>query len=243
MANLRSSLTGFNYQALDHTKREIRLLKLRKSDKPEHELKCEIKTFQLDKVPPYRALSYAWGDPTDTRSLVLGGRHHDVTKNLHAALKVIRDIMLHPEYLWVDAICTNQGDIAEKSYQIPLMEEIYSDAESVLVWLGEGSPKSATAIKFIKECAKAWNLVMEHYPDLRSDSSHQDLVQLAMMYLQVTGSADAMDEANWEAVNEFAKMGLWNRVWIVQEVSLANAALLLCGTERMLLEDPFVSAN
>ena len=49
-----------------------------------------------------------------------------------------------------------------------------------------------------------------------------------------------MDEVNWQAVNEFARRTLWNRVWIVQEVSLAKRAVVLCGPERMLLEDLYV---
>lgn len=230
MANpLLSGNASFDYETLDYTKREIRLLRLVQSDQPEYDLKCELETFQLDKAPPYRALSYVWGDPGETRPMLLGGRHHDITMNLHAALKVVRDMprsnedlgeekylwmldffvnregktlckVQHPDHLWVDAICINQKDIAEKSHQIPLMEEIYGDADSVLVWLGEESQHSTAAMTSIKGCARAWNLVMEKYPDLRFDSSEQDPMQLAMAHLQMTSAVDPMDKANWEAV-------------------------------------------
>lgn len=39
--------------------------------------------------------------------------------------------------LWIDAICINQHDLAEKARQIPLMTRIYSTAARVLVWLGK----------------------------------------------------------------------------------------------------------
>ena len=65
-------------------------------------------------------------------------------------------------------------------------------------------------------------------------------MQVAIAYLRTTSSVDPMDEVNWQAVNEFARRTLWNRVWIVQEVSLAKRAVVLCGPERMLLEDLYV---
>lgn len=116
----------------------------------------------------------------------------------------------HPDHLWVDAICINQKDIVDKSHQITLMEEIYGGADSVLVWLGEESRSSTTAMTFIKGCAQAWILVMKNFPDLRFDSSEQDPMQLAMAYLQMTSSVDPMDKVNWEAVNEFAQRALWS---------------------------------
>jgi hypothetical protein len=41
-----------------------------------------------------------------------------------------------PRYLWIDAICLNQADEAEKSQQIPLMGEIYQQADKTLFWVG-----------------------------------------------------------------------------------------------------------
>jgi hypothetical protein len=40
--------------------------------------------------------------------------------------------------LWIDAICINQDDKEERSYQVPLMGSIYSLARRVVVWLGPG---------------------------------------------------------------------------------------------------------
>jgi hypothetical protein len=39
--------------------------------------------------------------------------------------------------LWLDAICINQEDNAEKSIQVPLMRQIYQQASQVCVYLGE----------------------------------------------------------------------------------------------------------
>ena len=42
-----------------------------------------------------------------------------------------------PRYIWVDSICINQSDPAEKAHQIKLMRHIYSRASRVLACLGE----------------------------------------------------------------------------------------------------------
>jgi len=47
----------------------------------------------------------------------------DVRPNLYTALCTFR-LEDHPRMLWIDAICINQGDDAEKSTQVPLMRRI-----------------------------------------------------------------------------------------------------------------------
>ena len=39
-------------------------------------------------------------------------------------------------YIWIDAICIDQKNPLEKTTQIPLMGEVYNNAELVLAWLG-----------------------------------------------------------------------------------------------------------
>ncbi|KAK4452626.1 hypothetical protein QBC34DRAFT_492166 [Podospora aff. communis PSN243] len=43
-------------------------------------------------------------------------------------------------YLWVDALCIDQNNLAEKSLQVGMMDSIYGTAERVLVWLGPREP-------------------------------------------------------------------------------------------------------
>ena len=62
-----------------------------------------------------------------------GKGHLSIGRNLYEGLqKVLPEV----QYLWVDAICINQNDTAERAIQVPLMGSIYADANSVLVWLG-----------------------------------------------------------------------------------------------------------
>jgi hypothetical protein len=38
--------------------------------------------------------------------------------------------------LWIDAVCINQGDMQERNEQVLQMRDVYTKAESVIVWLG-----------------------------------------------------------------------------------------------------------
>ena len=59
-----------------------------------------------------------------------------ITQNLHAALKRLR-LQNQSRVLWVDAICINQDDTCEKSFQVAMMSQIYSKTTMGLLWLGE----------------------------------------------------------------------------------------------------------
>jgi len=59
-----------------------------------------------------------------------------ISENLHAALQRIRDVQ-QPVEIWVDSICINQKDLAERSSQVGLMRDIYEGSEEVVIWLGE----------------------------------------------------------------------------------------------------------
>ncbi|KAF2826116.1 hypothetical protein CC86DRAFT_276577, partial [Ophiobolus disseminans] len=108
----------------------------------------------LDDQPHFTALSYVWGnDPPTHRCFQLfvecEGAKLQVTANCHSALRHLRK-KLGKMTIWVDAVCINQFDLAEKSQQIPLMSNIFSRAEIVYVWLGQGTPGTDRAMRFFE---------------------------------------------------------------------------------------------
>ncbi|KAH8688012.1 hypothetical protein BGZ60DRAFT_359147, partial [Tricladium varicosporioides] len=58
-----------------------------------------------------------------------------ITTNLHEALVRLR-YQDQPRYLLVDAFRINQIDNEEKDTQTPLMSEIYTSTQQVVIWLG-----------------------------------------------------------------------------------------------------------
>jgi hypothetical protein len=50
--------------------------------------------------------------------------------------------------IWIDAVCINQSDNLEKSWQVAMMADIYRDAKETFVFLGPRSEFSDEAIEF-----------------------------------------------------------------------------------------------
>jgi hypothetical protein len=58
----------------------------------------------------------------------------------------IFDALMSIGSFWVDAICINQADIAERSNDVARIGDIFSKARQVTVWLGPKSEDSDLAI-------------------------------------------------------------------------------------------------
>lgn len=110
-----------------------------------------LEVFPLQKCPEYKALSYCWGDAVSTLPLHIQCNALDftldITRNLHSALEHLQ--FGYPgQLLWIDAICINQQDEAERENQVAIMQDIYSRAEEVLIWLGPPNPHKKANIVF-----------------------------------------------------------------------------------------------
>jgi hypothetical protein len=111
-------------------------------------IKVNLHIADLEERPSFSALSYVWGSDVKPRTITCGAFAVTVTENCHSALQSLRK-RLGRFTIWVDAICINQDDDGEKAQQILLMERIYSGAEIVYAWLGEGNARSDRAIAYL----------------------------------------------------------------------------------------------
>lgn len=191
--------------------------------------------MSLDEAPAYHALSYTWGIPTQ-RDLELRMQAPDVpvTENLTSALYFLSSIS--PGTYWIDALCINQRDDAEKSSQVALMRDIYSAAKVVVVFLGSKSDESTMACKLIGNLAE---LIQNGTMDLEGaavERSHS----VAKKYpfedskLQELGlpSTAAQD---WIALAGLLSNPYFARVWVLQELVMANAPIVVfCGSFQLL---------
>ncbi len=94
----------------------------------DHEQLCgKLDIQDLDETArvPYICLSYVWGNVDITEPLTVDDREVRVTANLVNCLYHLRQPK-DPVVLWADAICINQQDTEEKSFQVSLMGDIYS---------------------------------------------------------------------------------------------------------------------
>lgn len=76
--------------------------------------------------------------------MVGGGSYDLITQPPFTALVNFRSSTEHVR-LWVDATCISQEDPDEKAEQVSMMAGIFGAAAEVLVWLGEGEPRTCKA--------------------------------------------------------------------------------------------------
>ncbi|KAH6972338.1 heterokaryon incompatibility protein-domain-containing protein [Ilyonectria sp. MPI-CAGE-AT-0026] len=130
---------------------EIRLLAIHpgKEDSP---VECSLHHQKLRGGRGYEAVSYVWGDSNNMLEIVCNEKPRSVRKNLYDALTQLR----RPDkerFVWVDMLCVDQDNNAEKTQQVRIMGEIYSNARRVLIWLGN-EPRTEKSLNLLVETFK-----------------------------------------------------------------------------------------
>ena len=219
----------FTYDPMTRADSQIRLLKVgRGSGKP---VRCTISTFDTDACPEYEALSYTWELPVPAvespQKIILNGRFLEIRENLYNFLeRVAQESIIYdgkplcPRYLWVDAVCINQKSDYEKSCQVRRMGQVYEQAQRVIVWLGQGSELTQTAMHLILDAAAAnagsWSVVnplTEDHP-------------FNKRYVQ-----------GFPALEALFNLSYWNRMWIIQEFLLAEDITIVYGNQSIDFDD------
>ncbi|KAJ4015519.1 hypothetical protein NW752_006979 [Fusarium irregulare] len=187
---------------------EIRLLFLYAQSK------WNFKTVSLSDParPPFVALSYVWGDPSDTLPLDVGEQVFQATRNLHNILDRLIESRLN-QPLWIDALCINQQDQDERASQVAMMGDIYSDAEYVLAFLSPESEPFDIGLDYIESTARDTRIHFD--PSLSPHLTVQGL--------------NASDERLRDSLVAFFAAPWWTRVWTVQEFLLARKVIFRCG--------------
>ena len=118
------------YQNLRHG--DFRLLTVTKTAH-DRDLRFQFIQAVPSLTQQYTAVSYTWGDDERTETIHVDGQPVLIGPTLWACLHTLRRGW---QYIWADAICINQDDVAEKNQQVAMMGQIYQNASIVSVWLG-----------------------------------------------------------------------------------------------------------
>lgn len=177
--------------------------------------------------PKYEAVSYAWGSPNFSSSIKIGTSGADtlaVTQNLADALRYLR-YKDKPRVLWIDAVCVNQQELDERGHQVKRMGDVYRLAERVVVWLGPEGKASTYALSTLEELGSNvevdWRLFTMEPASKRCESHWSDLKK-ALPY----GRKELV------AINDLFHRPWFERLWVWQEIKLANKhAILTCGLD------------
>lgn len=184
-------------------------------------IRCDILPISLDSHPVYEALSYTWDldvppNPSQpsTYSITISEHPLSVAPNLYFALRRLRH-RTETRTLWIDAICINQEDYVEKSQQVQIMSVIYSEASRVIVWLGEEEPLDGHAFALM-------NKFLSAFPDIHSCTMEE--------VIRFQDANVKLSEVGWPALGALIRRRWFTRVWVLQEVVMAQEAIIVCGS-------------
>jgi hypothetical protein len=155
---------------LDLKCREIRLVKIFRKEESDV-IKCDFQCFPLEgDRPEFIALSYTWGKDVPYKNIEINGSHLPVRENLWRFLRRAQQANDFG-FFWIDAICIDQSNSRERNHQVDMMRDIYSNARSVTVWLGEESNDSDKAMDYFSGAGELDHL-KKWSPELASPISH-----------------------------------------------------------------------
>jgi hypothetical protein len=233
-------MATLQYSPLDVTLREIRLLVVRpatteardsalelslvKSRLGSDGKECESRVKEEDSLK-YMALSYTWGDPHPTFTVLLDGIEFTVRKNLYEALLHFRPTE-GELVIWIDAICINQDDMQERESQVALMRDIYTEAKGVWAWLGPGdAAKSRSAFTFLADLAH------REYDDVQDDPLRANIARSETIEWVKLGATSNASIMRWLDLADLLESPWFSRMWIIQEVVMGKNVTIISGSE------------
>ena len=235
------------YTALDRSTQSIRLIEILPGNSPQ--ISCKFQVHQLDAnatCPPFIALSYTWGppDPASEILITINSQSFLVRKNLWCALLSYRKKMSEGTFrgpLWIDALSISQQDNLERSHQVNMMKVIFSRAKTVLVWLGPEEDDSSRLLQFIvtmPSLAYPQPCSPDQGPPPKyaryTKGPHIENLQIVMPRPEFTIDdlfQELFDLQLDRAFEALFKRDYWKRLWIIQEVMLAENLIILCGDQ------------
>lgn len=185
----------------------IRLFKIIPGE-PASSLCIDIEPVSLLGAPEYTAISYAWGSPHASWEIKVNGVRFLVPTNLMRFLKQAKDFRgILSGWLWVDMLSIDQANSSERAQQVIMMPQIFGQATRVVVWLGPAYTNSDAAMTTLAKSSSHW--------------------QQKKNRLQLWASSTGL------GVQALCQRLYWHRLWVFQELRVAKARHLMCGSKMI----------
>jgi len=246
----------FRYAATPLDTSTIRLVRILRASRLLQTIALEVQHHPLSTAPPFHALSYSWGPPDrtsppygdgDLRTILINKKVFRVLPNLFNALIRLKDLGL-AEYYWIDFICINQQDLAERGSQVSIMDQIYQAATQVDIWLGDHNGRSKKLDPLMQRISKAQSTVVRQQLDgssldtakeqrlMESGGVHHRTRPVKLNDPKDHGALEYYDlppvsEKNWGEFIRVFQASWFRRMWIVQESALARESLVIYGSQ------------
>jgi hypothetical protein len=187
----------------------------------------ELTVYPLANAPKFDAISYVWGDSKKIVPVQCNRSTLNITMNLRAALVRVR-YPDRPRIVWADAICINQRHIKERGHHVGFMGAIYSQAETVLVCLGQDVRGGA---EDVAELVEENRILLSKY-----EGTGKEAPVLAP-------DDPTFGDPRWPAVGKMFNLPWFTRSWVLQEVGLAKNPRVLYGDVDFSYRDLMNMAN
>ncbi|MCJ1317984.1 hypothetical protein MMC15_003311 [Xylographa vitiligo] len=220
-------MESFTYPTLADTNHfRVLTLECGRGDDP---IKCHLDVLHTQDAArgQYEAVSYAWGSSVRSSYILCHNERLQVTSTLRIALAHLRSDT-HARKLWIDQICINQGDLRERSAQVPIMGTIYRCAARVVVWLGEKDDTSDAALTFASDLC--------HNLSLYSSVHRKDQLGLSDLGRRIDGTdfiLPAEQSPDWTGLARLLNREWFQRLWVVQEAALNPNTIVCCGSSQV----------
>ncbi|KAM0713931.1 hypothetical protein Q7P37_010893 [Cladosporium fusiforme] len=167
----------------------------------------------------YTALSYVWGSSVLECTVDIGEISLGITRSLDTAIRHLRHEK-ESVIVWIDQICINQSDLAEKTAQVQLMSLIYERAWNTVIWLG----------------------------DFAADDAFDALQELQNITINASGplldeekermcNPPYMVPGGFKAIERFFSAPWFQRTWTIQEAVLSGELWVIAGSSTRHWED------
>lgn len=224
-------VSEFRHEPLDDPRACIRLLRVLSIDLgrdiPVH---CELSTWpDIEGAPKYDAISYTWGEELPVSTIVVNGKQMSVRSNCEYVLRQTSPYV-KDGYLWIDAVCINQSDDDEKGEQVAKMGEVFKNATQVFACVGQHMDDSEILYNMMQKDERyfhSWRnfaLVEESiyfHPIYRYPKALFWKLKLKFRNVAIARLR--------KALKAFLTRPYFQRVWIYQELFLAQVVNVICS--------------
>ncbi|KAL9116979.1 MAG: hypothetical protein Q9187_006489 [Circinaria calcarea] len=205
-------------------------------------LECNMREVNLAEGPVYEALSYTWKETAYERAhhatwtkevdetfksmskyshaIYCGDSFIQVTVGLRDALRKLRDPVETKTY-WIDQLSIDQGNLSERAFQVQVMGHIYNRAKRVIVWTGDEDGDTKPAFDIIRKLATAWSI------SRKLTLTPEELVADLVLDLP------SFESSEWRSLLNFLLRPVFGRIWVIQEIVLAQDVVVRCGDEHI----------
>jgi hypothetical protein len=177
----------------------------------------EIIHVSLKDSPGFDTVSYEWKDPTKTHQIKVDGSFFlPVTSSITLALPRLIGVC-RTGFLWIDQLCIDQTNIAERNQQVRIMGQIYAQSHICHIWISSDEAQGERLKIALKSISELVEVV--------KDVGYAPVVRHL-----------ADETGAWKIICWLLQQGWFERTWVFQEAALSRISVLHIGSFELDLD-------